>query len=290
MSFLLESDRCRLVVSPIGAELQSLWCKQSNREVLWQADPAWWPRHAPLLFPIVGRLREGTADFHNRRISLPQHGFARDSVFQLISQTTTALHLQLTSNPETLKLFPFRFCLDVCHQLQQAGVITTMAVSCPPEADGLPFSLGAHPGFNLPFYPNQSSEGYFLLFEYAEMLETCLLRDGLLSGDTKLIGSNVLQVPVHPKLFQQDALIFKNLKSGWVRLVNEQTGEYVQVGISGWPYLGVWTKPGAPFLCIEPWQGITDAANASGNFSEKQGLMYLQPGEVFERVLTITLS
>ncbi len=250
--------------------------------MLWQADPKHWPRHAPVLFPIVGRLKDGKAICQGKEINLPQHGFARDMVFEMKEKTDDFISFHLRSNDETRQQFPFDFELCVSYQLLDDGVKIGYEVHAPDTAlnkDGLWFTIGAHPGFNWPFHANENAEDYAVEFELSEKLETHLLKDGLRSGETKLLAEDELLLRLNHSLFANDALIFNGLKSRWVKLINDHTSQWVKVSIEGWPWLGIWTKPNAPFLCIEPWQGVTDSIDSTGNFEEKEWMVKLLPGE-----------
>ncbi len=282
MNHSIENHAIRLTVNESGAELCSLISKNSGRELLWQADPKHWPRHAPVLFPIVGRLKEGKAICQGKEINLPQHGFARDRIFEMKEKTADSISFQLHSSDETRRQFPFDFELCISYRLLDDGVKIGYEVLAPDtelNKEGLLFSIGAHPGFNWPFQANGNAEDYTLEFEHPERLETHLLKDGLRSGETKLLAEEASLLPLSHSLFANDALIFNGLKSRWVKLINDRTGQWVKVSIEGWPWLGIWTKPNAPFLCIEPWQGVTDSIDSSENFGEKEGIVKLLPGE-----------
>ncbi|MSQ80068.1 MAG: aldose 1-epimerase family protein [Flavobacteriaceae bacterium] len=282
MNHSIENHVIRLLVNENGAEMCSLISKNTGRELLWQADQKHWPRNAPVLFPIVGRLRNDKANCQDEQINLTQHGFARDMIFELKEKTDDYFKFELNSNETTRRQYPFDFELFISYQLLDDGVKIGYEVYASDTAlnkDGLWFSIGAHPGFNWPFQANEKPEDYFLEFEHPERLETILLKEGLRSGETKLIAENAMLLRLHHGLFATDALIFKNLKSRWVKIVNELTGQSVKVSIEGWPWLGIWTKPNAPFLCIEPWQGVTDSIDSLGNFEAKDGVVKLLPGE-----------
>ncbi|WP_066834744.1 aldose 1-epimerase family protein [Rufibacter ruber] len=288
----LENDLVRVGVKSHGAELCSLVKKDSHREYLWQADPEFWNRHSPILFPIVGRLPQNQFLHQGQTYSLPQHGFGRDNVFALVGQTENQLVYELKASEETLKVYPFRFTLRVVYMLQDQTLEVKWQVRHAGEGEML-FSIGAHPAFHVPITENGAFEDYYLEFSQPETLSRYLLEEGtgLLSGATEPVLDNMALLPLNYDHFEKDALVFKNFKSERVTLKCDQHPHFVQMDFAGFPFLGIWTKRrGAPFLCLEPWYGVAGSAGGPVELSEKEGMQSVGSGETFEAAYTITIG
>ncbi|MEM8965424.1 MAG: aldose 1-epimerase family protein [Bacteroidota bacterium] len=278
---ILENDYLVATFKAEGAELTSVRRKVDNQECIWQADPAVWARHAPILFPIVGRLKGDQYQVNEAVYSMGQHGFARDQSFSLVDQSSTEITFGLTASPETQKVYPFNFVLDIRYTLREDELNVAYQVINRDQAV-MPFSIGAHPAFYCPAQQEQQWEEYHLQFEKPETLDRHLLENGLRSGGTERLLTDKNVLPLHQKLFELDAIVFKDVKSNWVRIVRQSDGKpMVTVTFTGFPYLGIWQKVGADFYCIEPWYGIADATNSSGDFMEKEGVQQLSPEEQF---------
>ncbi|MCU0428799.1 MAG: aldose 1-epimerase family protein [Cytophagaceae bacterium] len=264
-------------VSSKGAELQSI--RKNGVEYLWQADPSFWPRKAPILFPIVGRVIENKYTVHGNQYELGQHGFARDMDFELIGHSASRVEYVLNASETSKKRYPFDFELKQGFSLEK-NIIQIFQSVKNPSAETMYYSLGNHPGFRCPLSEGHFYEDYFLEFEYPEILNTYRLKDGYLS-DRKvsiLNGGNVL--PLQHSLFKEDALIFQRteMRSSWIALRNKHDGNGLRVRFDEFPWLGIWSKPG-PFVCIEPWDGVTDRHDHSGDFTRKNAICQLKPGE-----------
>jgi len=269
-----------VTVKPHGAELAGLKAADGT-EYLWQADPAVWGRHAPLLFPIVGKLAQGHYLLDGKRYEMKPHGFARDMDFELIQESGTALSFRLRSTPETRRQYPFDFMLLRHYRLNQAS----LEVTCEVFNTGntvMPFSIGEHPAFALNWGAGDRVEDYALKFEKAERLDAHFLNsEGLLSGQTERILSNHNVLPLRRDLFDRDALIFLKMKSQTISLCSRRHARGVTVEFSGYPCVGIWAKPGAPFVCIEPWYGHADPVGHNGELMNKPGIIKLEPGTSF---------
>ncbi|MEM6845402.1 MAG: aldose 1-epimerase family protein [Bacteroidota bacterium] len=280
-NYVLENNHLMATFKAEGAELTSVRRKDSNQEYIWQADPAIWARHAPVLFPIVGRLMDDQYTLRGETYSMGQHGFARDQNFSVVNHSATEITLGLTASPETQKIYPFNFVLDIRYTLNYNELMVTYMVTNRDQV-GLPFSIGAHPAFYCPAQQGQQWEEYHLKFEKNETLDRHLLENGLRNGKTERLLTNEDVLPLHRKLFESDAIIFKDTESDWVQIIRQSDGQpIVTVSFSGFPYLGIWQKVGVDFYCIEPWYGIADTADRSGDFAEKEGIRQLSPGEQF---------
>jgi galactose mutarotase-like enzyme len=275
----IENDFLRLAVSPNGAEARHLCTVDDNREWLWQADPEFWPRTAPVLFPVVGKLAENQFFHHGHPYPLSQHGFARDRVFEIRSTYPETLDCFLRSDYETWKFYPFDFELSIRYQLEDNLLkIRYQVRNCSDQM--LPFSIGAHPGFALPDFPEKK---WFLEFEKDESLNPQLLENGLLKPEKgNAIPLNQKRLPLDLHLFDQDALVFEKLQSGWVGLGQEGGPVLLKVHATGFPWYGIWSKPGAPFVCLEPWYGHADPPGPSAEILQKPGIILLKPKEMFE--------
>ncbi len=275
----LQNEFLRIRIKEKGAELCSLQTPD-GLEYLWQAEPSVWPRHAPVLFPIVGRLKNNTYSSGEESYSLPQHGFARDRDFDCVVQTDKEVSMDLQPDQETLRLYPFLFHLRITYTLVRATLRTTYTVKNTGESDLL-FSIGAHPGFNCPLLKGERLEDYYLEFEKEELRRT-LLEDGLLSNRTDTLFLPYRQLPLSHSLFDADALVFANsqINKVWLRSKNHQRA--LHMDCESWPWFGIWSKKGEhPFICLEPWMGITDKVGSSGKLSEKAGIIRLSPAHTY---------
>jgi galactose mutarotase-like enzyme len=263
-------------VKTSGAELCSIR-SADGAEHLWQADPSVWNRHAPVLFPIIGKLRDEHYTLNGKSYELPQHGFARDMDFALIEQSATSLVFQLLPTAETRRCYPFEFVLSITYRLTGNCLSIEYAVRNT-GSSVMPFSIGAHPGFNLP----GPLEECFLEFEKEETLTARLLsKKGLLSGETAPVLNNTNLLPISKTLFDRSALIFMDAKSKKITLGAKNSSRRLTVEFAGFPELGIWAKPGAPFVCIEPWYGYADPETPYGDITNKPGIQLLPAGETF---------
>lgn len=256
-----------------GAELISLKNNQA-KELIWNADPAHWNRHSPVLFPIVGSLKDNEYSYNNKTYHLPRHGFARDMDFNLIDKKDDAITFSLKSSPETLKIYPFEFELQIEYVLSENYLkINYMVYNN--SVDIMPFSIGAHPAFAL----TNGIENYSL--EFASEPETYhLLKDGLITNQTKTLQLQNNNLPLTYSLFENDALVFKQIKSKSLTIL-ENDSPLLKVHFNDFPSLGIWTKANAGFICIEPWQGYSDSINCSGDLYKKEGIIQLDKGEKY---------
>lgn len=242
--------------------------------MLWHADPKFWARHAPVLFPIVGRLKDHKYEFEGKSYSLPQHGFARDSVFHLVQQTSNRLEFSLRSNEKTKENYPFDFEFRTAYQLDGNKLTQTFCVTNLGASEML-FSVGAHPAFAMP----KPFQEYDLSFEKAELnLKQTTLKEGLLDQQQNLMLENDRILSLNHELFENDALVFEQLNSKSITL-NHGKEKMLTMEFEGFPHFGIWTKPGAPFICLEPWLGHADKVDASGKLSEKAGISSLDSGQ-----------
>lgn len=263
-------------VSEKGAELVSLTLAD-GMDVLWNAGPEW-ARHSPVLFPIVGRLPEDTAVVDGVRYHLTQHGFARDRQFRWVETRPDGCVLELHEDDASLALFPFRFRLWIEYTVADGELTVRYTVRNPDEKKVLPASLGAHPAFRWPLHAGDAREDYRLVFEENEPEPIRRVAGGLLAAAAYPTPVRGRELALDDSLFADDAVIFDHLHSRSLTFGRPgATG--LRISWQGFPELGVWTKPGAPFLCIEPWHGYATPQGFAGDLREKPGLFHLQPGE-----------
>lgn len=269
-------------IKHFGAELISLKTNL-NKEYIWEGNPQFWGKHSPILFPIVGTLKNNS--FHHNEIEyhLSRHGFARDMEFELINATDNSTVFSIQSSEETLKVYPFEFELQLIYTLDENNLSIEYKVINNGKT-AMPFSIGAHPAFAL---PNQF-ENYAIAFEKEEPLEYYLLEDDLISNQTKKLEVQNKQIPLTYELFKNDALIFKTLQSKSLTIL-ENEDPILRVNFEDFPSLGIWTKMNAPFLCIEPWFGYSDTNKNSGNLFEKEGIQILESNETFHSKFSIEI-
>jgi len=285
---ILSNGYLSATVKPDGAELCSLRDAEKT-ELLWQADPIW-PRHAPTLFPIVGRLKDDTLVHRGRNYRMTQHGFARDRRFAWLNRSATSCRLVLHDDGETRAAYPFAFRFEVAFALDDDALEQTFTVVNTGREE-LPASVGAHPGFVWPLAEGVPKPAHTLAFEQPEPAPVRRLEGGLLrpAGEPSPISGDTLSLA--PSLFAADALILDQLASRSVRYT-APGAEAIEVSWDGFQQLGIWTRMTgdgecADFLCIEPWHGTASPADFAGEFRDKPGLMLIPPGE--RRVLTMRI-
>ena len=287
----IENDQLRVSIRPQGAELTGLFHKPTATEHLWQADPAVWGWHAPNLFPIVGGLLNDQLRIGEMTYSMKRHGFARQSVFVETESSDSHAIFSLRANAETRAVYPYDFEFQLIYELTGANLSVTYRVVN--ECDTtMYFSVGAHPAFNVPFGPGEAYTDYVLKFEHDEPLVTHQLSDaGLFSGETRPVPTTNRQLTLTPNLFDQDALVFKNLISRRVTLKHkEHDDRSVTISFPDFPHLGIWAKPGAPFVCLEPWLGYADAEGEPTAIEQKGAIQHLGAGDVFTATFTIGIA
>jgi galactose mutarotase-like enzyme len=266
-----------------GAELCSLR-DASGTEVLWQAGPVW-PRHAPVLFPIVGRLKDDTLRHEGRAHRLTQHGFARDKRFAWLNRSATACRLVLHEDAETRAAYPFAFRLEIAYALDDDAIEQRFTVTNPGRGV-LPASLGAHPAFAWPLADGVEKTAHALEFAEPEPAPIRRLADGLLQAQSEPTPIAGRTLALEPALFAADAVILPDPASRSVRYTAPEAPA-IEVAWEGFRQLGLWSRAQGDFLCIEPWHGTASPADFDGEFRDKPGLMLIPPGE--HRTLSIRI-
>ncbi|MFT4737019.1 MAG: galactose mutarotase-like enzyme [Cyclobacteriaceae bacterium] len=256
-----------------GAELSSLKQNSDQQEYIWQADPIHWGRHAPILFPFVGKLRNDEFKWQDRTYVMSQHGFARDMDFEIVDHQSASASFRLKSSAQTLMMYPFKFELLVHYELKYNKISVGYEV-VNKNPDEMRFSIGGHPAFNCPMTSGEKRSDYRLVFNQKEQFTTQLIEDGLRTGSIEDLGAGTA-IEITDSLFDQDALILSDLSSEKVTL---QKGDQpvLSFDFKGFPYLGIWSKSSAsPFICLEPWYGIADRTDTDQNLSSKEGMQQL---------------
>jgi galactose mutarotase-like enzyme len=265
-----------------GAELYSLK-DNSNTEYIWNGNPEFWGKHSPILFPIVGTLKNNSYQHNNIEYHLSRHGFAREMNFELIDKQENSATFSLASSDETLKKYPFAFELHLIYTLENTTLKIEYKVINKGESK-MPFSIGAHPAFDLP----GNFENYSLEFENEEPLTFFLLEDGLISNTTEQIQLDKKQLHLNHQLFENDALVFKKLTSKSISILGNSK-PILKVSYEDFPDLGIWTPPNAPFICIEPWFGYSDTIDTFGNLFKKEGIQVLDKNATFHSAFSIEI-
>ena len=286
---ILENDHIKAQISPKGAQLTSLCNKKTNTEQLWQADAAIWPWHFPNLFPIVGGLINNELLVDGKSYPMARHGFARQSEFELLDSDGVHATFSLPALEETLKVYPYQFDFQVLYTLiENALRVTYKLINL--DNKTIYFSTGGHPAFNVPFHAGEKYEDYYLEFEQEEKLETHMLdKDGFFNGIVNPIPLDKNKLRLSRELFKNDALVFKNLRSREVTVKSDKHDESLSVEFPHFNYLGIWAKPGADFVCIEPWLGCADTAGKQVDISQKEAIQKLEHGHVFESAFFISI-
>ncbi|WP_341484966.1 aldose 1-epimerase family protein [Christiangramia aestuarii] len=278
----IENEFLKVTVQETGAELCSIINKEKDLEHIWQADPNIWESHAPNLFPIIGVIKDGKYFYEGKEYSVPKHGFIRhNEMIRLKERTEHQLVFELLYSEETLKMYPFKFNFRIAFTLMGKTVEVSHHII---NLDDKPiyFSVGGHPAFNIQLFENEEIEDYSLQFDRSMDLNTYLLNDdGLVSSETKNVLKKDSKIQLTRHIFDNDALIFKNIRSKKVDLVSSKNGKILSIAYKDFKNLGIWAKPGAPYVCIEPWLGIADLEGTDQNLKKKEGIIRLEAKNEF---------
>ena len=285
----ISNEKLTVTVNPLGAELQSIVRNDTGLEYLWSVDPAFWGKKSPVLFPVVGGLKDNTYRYNGQQYTLGRHGFAREQLFAVTGQSADHARFHLSDNEATRKVYPFHFDFTIQYLLQDDQLQVTYLVENLDEKDLL-FSVGAHPAFNVPLAPDTTYEDYFLYFNKEENTGIWpLSADGQVEQSPVPLLQHTHELPLKKSLFYNDALVFKDLASTAISIRSNRTPHGLTLAFEGFPYMGIWAAKDADFVCIEPWCGIADSVAASGALEEKEGMNRLAAGKTFERTWTATI-
>jgi galactose mutarotase-like enzyme len=266
-----------------GAELFSLKSIATNQEYIWEGNPEFWGKHSPILFPIVGTLKNNSYTYNDEQFQLLRHGIARNLNFSLIHITDNQAVFSLKASDATKKDYPFDFELQLTYTLSDTKLEFNYTIINNNKVP-MPFSIGAHPAFALP----NNFESYSLEFSQQETLKCFTLENDLVSDTIFDIALTNKNLPLTYSIFENDALIFKTLQSRAITIL-ENNKPLLKVAFNDFKNLGIWTKVGAPFICIEPWLGYSDTIHATGNLMGKEGIQFIKEKEHFECQFSIEI-
>lgn len=287
--FQISNDKITIQADSLGAELKSLKSVPDNREYMWHGDPAYWGRTSPVLFPIVGGLKDGVFRLDGQTYPMGQHGFARDMEFQLKSQVASEIWFTLNSDEETLKKYPYPFQLEIGYELAERTVIVKWRVVSQGK-EPVWFSIGGHPAFLCPIDPGTDQTQYRLVFDTKESIVSSCIEGGLLGKNKKTYALRDGILPITSDLFDEDALVIEKDQAHSVALARPNGEPYLTVEFDA-PLFGIWSPPKkkAPFICIEPWYGRCDSVDFAGDFKEREWTQQLSEG-TFEAAYRITIA
>ncbi|UKJ05936.1 aldose 1-epimerase family protein [Solitalea lacus] len=276
---ILENNFLSIKVNSKGAEINSIYNKQTKLEYLWQAGEAW-AKHAPILFPIVGKLKNDTYQINGKSYELTQHGFARDLNFELIKQTENELIFGLNSSDQTINKYPFNFNLEIIYRLIENILEVEVKVTNTGN-EQMFFSVGFHPAFKVPIEPHLRYDDYYLEFKEKENIDRWSIVGGLIGEPYSKVLQNENHLPLNYSLFNEDALVFKSLKSSKITLKSDKSVNGLAFFFNNFPFFGIWAKKNADFVCLEPWHGIADAVESNQQLKNKEGIRSLARNEEF---------
>lgn len=293
--YIIENERLRVRIAACGAEMTSIVQKGTGDRVglerLWCGDPAVWKRHAPILFPLIGRLREGFYLLGDRRIDAPTHGFCRDRVFGAVQLSPGAVRFSTSDDEQTRGVYPFAFSFSVEYALEGSTIVKTHRVENRGEG-AMPFEIGGHEAYAVRLLPGERMADYFVRFEGLDRLEAFGMDEqGVLSLPKERIALDAGCLRRTPEQLGLDTVVLEDVPGRKVTLGCDKSDHEVTVEFPDFPYLGIWTAQakGEPrYLCIEPWSALPDGHFASREFSEKPGVRTLAPGEAAELTYRMT--
>jgi galactose mutarotase-like enzyme len=286
---IIENDYLKVGIITKGAQLASLYNKATQTEQMWQANAEIWHWHAPNLFPVVGGLVNNQLHAEGKIYNLSRHGFARQMEFEVADASQHHAVLSLVATDETLAVYPYHFVFQVLYDLIDNALRITYKV-INQENKAIYFSVGGHPAFNIPFGNEGNYEDYYLEFENANKLETHLLSaEGYFTGETRPIELDDSKLHLTRNLFDADALVFKNIQSKSITIKSTKHEQTLTIEYPFFKHLGIWAKPGADFVCIEPWLGYADAEGSVNDISTKPAIQKLDKGHVFEAAYYISI-
>ena len=295
MTTVLENDSLKLIISDAGAELISAWDKEKEVERIWCGDPKVWGRHAPILFPFVGKVKDGCYSYDGKQYSMPGHGFARDRVFECVEHTDTSVTYLLKSDEESLKMYPFRFALYVTYRLA-VGKERRMDIGWRVVNEGdtqMLYSIGGHPAFTFPkgTDANKCFIGFGAQASGKNDMEYYLLDSKGLAVTTKSYSLELDngRCRITDDMFDRDALVFMNNSIDEASILDPSGKPYVRMSCQGFPYFGIWSKAVNEFLCLEPWYGVADTEEHDGVLTHKVGVNELAAGQAGEYGYSVEL-
>lgn len=294
MRYTIENESLIVTAESKGAELVSVVDKATGAEMMWDGQTDVWPRHAPILFPYCGKLREGRYTLDGRTYTGGQHGFGRDVEHTFLGREDGRMRFVLRADEGTLAKFPRAFSLESTFTLEGRTLRQTITVTNTDQAQ-LRFGFGFHPGFALPFDDAHTTADYEFRFDTPQtpvVIETDP-SVGLVSGKTRVLMENSAAIPMDDRMFDHDSICMSQLTAKTLSVVEKDSGRRITVDLEGFPYTLIWSAVGNPklhFVCIEPWHSLPDTVHASGDWDEKPCAASLAPGEQWSTQLNITFD
>jgi len=288
---ILENSNLLIEVNEHGAQLNKLFSKKHNLDFLWSGDSTYWGKKSPILFPIVGRLKDDETIIDDKIYNMNQHGFARDCTFKLIKGNKNSLTYSLTANEETRTRFPYNFQLLISYELNDNSVKVFWNVKNI-DSKIMYFSIGAHPAFNVPFKKEEKLEDYYLAFKTKKDVEKYIFEIPYIKEKNKVKAPEYIFIK--PEIFNNDALVYNGVDE--VTLKSKDNDMALKVSFKDFPFVGIWspfykeTNTIAPFVCIEPWYGIADLKDSTKVFKHKLGVNKIEVGEEFNASYEITIT
>lgn len=284
MDYTIKNSILQVVISNIGAEIHGVKSLHSNYEYIWQANPDVWQRHAPILFPIVGKLKNNQYTFQGKTYQMAQHGFARDMAFEVEQHTAESITFLLTDTAQTREIYPFKFELRVNYNLLNNLLEENFSITNKSDYEMI-FGIGGHPGFNIPTSSVISkSDFYFSTKPSLTRVQIPIKSNGLLDWSNRSLASTNSLITLSEHLFKNDALVFElHGHDNRISLKTDTSNYHVNVWMRDAPFVGIWSQypQMADYVCIEPWWGIADRADSTGKLEEKFGMNHLATGKTF---------
>ena len=290
MLLQLTNNKLYIEIDSLGAQLMSLR-DLVGTEYLWQGDEKYWKGRSPILFPVVGSLRNKKTIIDGKEYTIPQHGFARINEFKLKKKLTDSAVYSFSSNQETKKSYPFDFELEVTYTISDFSLIVSFKVMNK-DNKSMPFGIGAHPAFNIPILSDENFEDYKIQFEKMENCDSPVIDikcATIISKERVSALENTNSINLKHELFYKDALVLENLKSRSVSMNSVETGRGIKMDFGGFDFLGIWQAHDAPFVCLEPWTSTATQDVEDDNLRHKRGIIELSPGESKEFCYKITI-
>ncbi|MBC6696054.1 aldose 1-epimerase family protein [Terrisporobacter mayombei] len=286
---IIESNDLIIESKNSGAELTRIYSKKYNKEILWNGDSSFWGRHSPILFPIVGRLKDNETYIEDKLYNMSQHGFARDMEFEVIDETNSSIIYKLQSNEESKKFYPYEFELLIKYTLEENKLNIKWEVKNIDSRE-IYFSIGAHPAFNIS--SREELSNYYIEFKCKDNINQISLEGPYYNEITSMSKLETLEL--NPKSFEKDAIIFTNIDE--LSIKNKKEDNYIKVSFEDFPLVGIWSpyykdeNLTAPFICVEPWHGLADSVNSDKVYKNKKFINKLNIGEIFITDYTIEIK
>ncbi len=294
-TYTLKNEHLTIEMKELGAELTSIFDHNTNTQYLWNADPKFWKRHAPILFPIVGSLKNKTYTYQGQTYPSLQHGFARDMEFKIVNKTENEIWFLLEPTDETRRIYPFEFLLELGYRLEERKITCFWRVTNRSNST-MHFSIGGHPAFYCPLDTIEEQSEYYISFDTEVPVRYLLVDENGYANKKPQNEQNILTtdhgiLPIISNMFDYDALIIEDHQCHKVSLLDPGKIPYVTVTFDA-PLFGLWSpaKKNAPFICIEPWYGRCDASDFNGTLEEREYSNSLEPGEIFKAEYSIAIA